>query len=362
MKLALWTIVMITAMAQMTSASFLEVMTPPAFLSTHNDHIYLVGKTDAPVVEIRINTVKRFEIPVQDGIFHKHIEFGFGLNEIIIRPLIDDRAAAAQLETSIEILSTPYSAGRLEKLYPLFQFHAQREHDQCAQCHKTDHETLSGADAESACIDCHRDFADRTLLHSTLKQEDCATCHNEVTNQVVASVDPSHNPCSDCHADKMKKFDREFIHGPVAGGSCGVCHDPHGSAFSHSLIDVEEVLCFTCHEFGREFMDMPVKHKPFLDGKCGTCHDPHATSHRWVLAKSSENLCFECHIPGKGTFKNHNHPYNIKPRNKKLTSVQLSDSGTLECLSCHNPHASYSEHLLRSEAEDMCLGCHAEKL
>lgn len=350
-------------MTHTASAAFLEVLTPPAYLSTHSNHLYLVGKTDAARVEVIVNTVKRFEIPVRDSVFHKYINFGFGLNEILIRPINDDNVEVEPGVINIEILSSPYSTGRLEKLYPLYQFHGTGEEKVCGDCHTRLTASATGMPDGAGCIGCHIDFKGRTLLHSKLKKEDCFTCHNQQTNQVPpSSSNPENNPCYGCHQDKIHKFDQEFIHGPVAGGSCTVCHDPHGSGFSHSLINVEEVLCFSCHEFGRESKEMPVQHKPFLEGKCAACHDPHATSNRWVLARSSEKLCFECHSPGEGNFKNHIHPYNVKPKRKSISSVELSESGTLECISCHNPHASNSEHLLRCEQDNMCTGCHTEKI
>jgi len=346
------------------SGASLEVLTPPAFLSTHNDHIYLIGKTDADRVEVVVNTVKRYEIPVQDSIFHKHIFFGFGLNEISVRPIENDNAAPESSVINIEILSSPHSTGRLEKMYPLYRFHTVGEDTMCGSCHANPSGGATAVPEVAVCVDCHVDFKGRTLLHSKLKKEDCFTCHNLKTNQVSSSShDPRQNPCYDCHRDKIQKFNQEFIHGPVAGGSCVVCHDPHGSPFSHSLINVEEVLCFSCHEFGHEMKELPHQHKPFLEGKCGACHDPHATSNRWVLARSSEKLCFECHAPGEGNFKNHTHPYNVKPKRKDMSSsVELSDTGTLECISCHDPHASQSEHLLRCAQDNTCQGCHTEKI
>jgi predicted CXXCH cytochrome family protein len=354
---------MMIMLSTMASASFLEMLTPPGYLSTTSDHMYLVGRTDAPAVEIIVNTIKRYEVPVKDSVFHKYLYFGFGLNEISIRPLNEDTANGKNIATMIEILSSPYSTGRLAKLYPLYQFHGSRGTTECSGCHSEQFGISPDSSEIGACTTCHTDFAGRTLLHSELKKEDCVTCHNQQTNQArVTSGNPQQNPCYNCHPDKIRKFNQEYIHGPVAGGSCAVCHDPHGSPYNHSLINVEEVLCFTCHEFGRESREMPVQHKPFRDGNCGACHDPHATGNRWVLAKSSEKLCFECHSPDKGKFKDHIHPYNVKPKKQHLSSVKLSDSGTLECLSCHNPHASRSEHLLRSKQEITCLGCHTEKL
>lgn len=338
------------------------MLTPPPFISTGNDHMCLVGRTDAPRIEILINQRTRLEVEVVDSMFHKYITFGFGVNEIVIRPLYDDSAGTNQTVARLEILSSPYSTGRLEKLYPPFQFHSTDQENSCFECHRTPSDSETAGSGSLACVECHREFADREVLHAGLTRKDCGVCHNRRTNQAHMSAGgPSSNPCYGCHPDKIEKFDQEYIHGPVAGGSCSVCHDPHGSKFKHSLINEQEVLCFSCHEFGREFKDMPIQHQPFLTGHCEECHDPHATDNRWVLTKSSEKLCFKCHKPDVGVFKNHIHPYNVKPKDRNLSSVRLSESGTLECISCHDPHASRVEHLLRGNQQNTCLGCHKEK-
>jgi predicted CXXCH cytochrome family protein len=122
----------------------------------------------------------------------------------------------------------------------------------------------------------------------------------------------------------------------------------------------ESMLCFGCHEFDRQLQERPLQHKPFSNGNCGACHDPHATSNRWVLIKASESVCFQCHDPDKQPLKNHIHPYNVKPKNASKMDLQLSKSGKLECLTCHNPHSSYSEHLLRGNQKITCYGWHKD--
>lgn len=353
---------MITAITQTGSASSVRMLTPNGYLGTESDHLFLVGKTSAERVEIFINKVKRYETSTVDSLFHIYVTFGYGLNEIVVRPMCEDTVMREELAARLEVLSSPYSTGRLQKIYPEYKFHASVQEAECRSCHRGQIELEMADSGQSTCVECHRDFEGRTLLHTNLTREACATCHNRETNQVEQSSGGIvSNPCYSCHSDKIEKFDRQYIHGPVAGGSCAVCHDPHGSKFEHSLISAQEVLCFSCHEFNREFKELPIQHKPFRDGNCDACHDPHATSNRWVLAKSSEELCLECHSPEEEPFKNHIHPYNVKPKKRKSSVVQLSESGTLECISCHNPHASQTKHLLRSNQKNTCLGCHADK-
>jgi predicted CXXCH cytochrome family protein len=58
----------------------------------------------------------------------------------------------------------------------------------------------------------------------------------------------------------------------------------------------------------------------------------------------------------------HGHPFNVKPKKGAAQNVMLSRNGRLECISCHDPHASRSAHLLRTSQRNACLGCHGEKL
>ena len=106
--------------------------------------------------------------------------------------------------------------------------------------------------------------------------------------------------------------------------------------------------------------DYAHQHEPFAKGDCTACHDPHATNNRWSLVQSSQELCFDCHSKD-GQLALHSHPYNVKPRQAhKYRELRLTEQGTLECLSCHDPHRSNTPHLLRTEHSMPCLGCHGD--
>jgi predicted CXXCH cytochrome family protein len=106
---------------------------------------------------------------------------------------------------------------------------------------------------------------------------------------------------------------------------------------------------------------MPIQHSPFDRGLCGSCHDPHATNNKWNLVKSSETVCMGCHADVNGDMDGHDHPFNVKPKHRLVADLELSSSGRLECLSCHNPHASSVSHLLRTNKKFTCSGCHSDK-
>ena len=163
------------------------------------------------------------------------------------------------------------------------------------------------------------------------------------------------NPCYGCHDDKIGEFAQDYVHGPVAGGACTICHDPHGSDFAHTLNQPAGMLCLSCHDMDPTLYE--VEHQPVVNGQCVDCHDPHATMNRWVLVRSSEDLCFPCHGNG-GELAEHQHPYNVKPKLRLEVRLKLTPEGRLECLSCHEAHGGSKRAMLRSPTKDLCVGCH----
>lgn len=337
-------------------------MTPQPFVSLTANHLTIVGKTSAPMVEVYMNDLKVNNSYVTDSVFHIPLNFGYGLFTVKVVPIESGMSDSEAIAGEIEILCGPMISKRAEKLYPKYIFHSPDENKDCSGCHQNNPGSADSKEGKSQCVGCHRNFSERRLLHTSMNNEDCFTCHNPETSQASSSTSKysGTNPCYSCHTDKIKKFDQEYVHGPVAGGSCAVCHDPHGSQYEKSLVKTIEILCYTCHEFSRDQKELPVQHIPFMKGNCTSCHNPHAASGKWVLSKSSELLCAQCHDPNKPPLVNHTHPYNVKPKDSGKIDLKLSSAGKLECLTCHNPHAGKSEHLLRSDQQFACLGCHKD--
>ena len=218
-------------------------------------------------------------------------------------------------------------------------------------------------DVTAWCSKCHGDVRDLIVGHTPEREPACADCHRVQPDLTVtlAGDATDRNPCYRCHTNKIGEFEQAYIHGPVAGGTCTVCHSPHGSKFEKNLLSDTGVLCASCHPMDRQAR-RAVQHEPFEKGRCAACHDPHATNNRWVLVMKSEELCLKCHGDGGGgTMSRHDHPYNVKPKNPLAKNIELSSRGRLECISCHDPHSSESKHLLRTSQEDTCVGCHPEQ-
>lgn len=346
-----------------TAASDLNILTPPRYASTHHNQLTVVGTTSASIVEVYLNGRKFGDYSVQDTFFHVPLTFGYGLNEISITPVYSGIVETAANSVHLEILCGPESVGHLHRIYPELTFHGQEIEADCQGCHiRIDTEQAQGKEG-SYCASCHGRLGHESGMASKMADKDCALCHTTDgdSNSERIIRKPTHQKCYSCHPDKIKSFNQEYVHGPVAGGSCTVCHDPHGSTFESSLKNAKEILCFSCHKFTKEFKNLPVQHPPFATGKCVRCHDPHSTANKWILVKSSEIVCLECHDPEGDGMEFHNHPYNVKPKKPLTRNLELSQKGRLECLSCHNPHATDSEHLLRITQKFTCMGCHEDK-
>jgi predicted CXXCH cytochrome family protein len=78
--------------------------------------------------------------------------------------------------------------------------------------------------------------------HGILKKSDCRLCHPDGKPGAISV--PDQVLCGKCHEGKNRL---RFLHGPVAAGSCTVCHDPHGQTNRYFLVNQGEKLCLTCH-------------------------------------------------------------------------------------------------------------------
>jgi len=119
--------------------------------------------------------------------------------------------------------------------------------------------------------------------HGIITKKDCGFCHEESTTGYRIEADNS-QLCSKCHE---RQNTGKFVHGPVAVGSCTVCHDPHGQTNAALLVKTGEDLCFQCHTAAdalRHLLVQGAGDKSFLRDKgCGFCHDPHSGEKKFLL-------------------------------------------------------------------------------
>jgi predicted CXXCH cytochrome family protein len=123
----------------------------------------------------------------------------------------------------------------------------------------------------------------RYSSHGMLNRKDCFVCHEERGRTYAISGDDA-KLCAKCHDSRGTA---KHVHGPVAIGSCTVCHDPHGQTNPAFLVRSGEDLCFQCHAEGdvlRHLLGKNSSGGDFLRTKgCTYCHDPHQSDRKFLL-------------------------------------------------------------------------------
>lgn len=170
--------------------------------------------------------------------------------------------------------------------------------------------------------------------------------------------------CLTCHAEMDYKG---TLHGlesrprtPAATHGCESCHGPgqaHAESGEASLIrnpkkqtpQQASEVCASCHNRGTHALWTGSQHDQRNVG-CITCHSVHTPKGPAQLkAASQKELCATCHKP----VTNKQHRFSHMPVRE----------GKLECSSCHNPHGSTNQALLKTgtTVDESCSSCHAEK-
>ena len=109
----------------------------------------------------------------------------------------------------------------------------------------------------------------RAMQHSPYEEKYCKDCHDlQMGNALVM---PQPELCYECHDDDREKC--AHLHGPVGGGYCTTCHNPHRAENPHLLRMTPEELCFYCHQ--QEDVYRNDTHEDVLAGECLDCHNPH---------------------------------------------------------------------------------------
>ena len=151
--------------------------------------------------------------------------------------------------------------------------------------------------------------------------------------------------CLQCH----QKGDRFFWQGSAHEARNVACTNCHTVMTEHSpkaQLAKETVIdtCGTCH-LQKRAQVMRSSHMPLREGKmtCTSCHNPHGTVTQTLLRENSANeTCYSCHAEKRGPFLWPHPP--------------VSES----CSNCHEPHGSNHEKMLKVAKPRLCQQCHVE--
>jgi len=279
----------------------------------------------------------------------------------------------------------------------------------CIDCHDTKDAALQKAHqnqpfATADCLQCHdphQSAAPKLMakfLHPPFADKGgCDTCHAPAKDgKVVLTQKNVKDLCVTCHSDKAELIEKAKVQHPGAAGDCTDCHNPHASAFP-ALPKTDPVnICLGCHSDIADLEKKPVHHQPAFVQGCGICHLGHGGDNDHLLRVGDTNkLCLECHGPDSkpkkmesehlvtifgGTVKlpenyfskvpildlkyNLGHPVERHPVSNVMDPTDVTKVKTaMNCLTCHQPHASAHPGLLAKDQANnslFCAGCHKD--
>lgn len=239
-----------------------------------------------------------------------------GKNQI----LVETFSAEKKLESfQAEIFYAPrQQGGVIPKEFSGAIMHRPEYESLCVPCHNmrpTAKQFVDVADKDNPCYSCHKRMGSEKNVHTPVSMYSCVLCHPLQGVPKYAPTKRESKLCFSCHTDKQKEFkEYKFLHGPLAGDMCEICHDPHSSDNPEQLRQPVNKLCLSCHEsVGKGIHAIalgdgtghPVDGKTDISerGKgrelsCISCHNPHGGKARYYFVTGTENkmeLCQNCH-------------------------------------------------------------------
>jgi len=288
-----------------------------------------------------------------------------------------------------------------------FDFHLTKDAPAlCIDCHDPKDAALAKAHQNQPidtadCLTCHNPHqsAQPKLMakftHAPFAGGQCDTCHAPAKGgKVVLTQADAKSLCITCHADKPEQIEKAKVQHPGAMGDCTDCHNPHaGRSPGFPKPDAVNV-CLGCHAEQAEQHKKKYLHQPAFEQGCTTCHEPHGGDNTHLLRLASPNkLCLECHGPDAAPQKlksdhlvaifdgkvklpedyfakvpvlplkyNLGHPVDGHPVSNVMDAKDITKVKTaIDCMTCHQPHASAQPDLLvKDQANNsaFCASCH----
>ena len=209
---------------------------------------------------------------------------------------------------------------------------------------------LTQASAKEICVTCHSDKADqiaKAKVQHPGAAGDCTDCHNPHAGRSPGFPKPNAVAvCLGCHSDQADQGKKLHVHQPAFEQGCAICHDPHGNDNEHLLrVNKPNPLCLECHGPDSKPKKMEAEHLvSIFDGKVELPED--------YFGK----------VPILPLKYGTGHPVERHPVSDLVDPSDLTKVLTpLNCLTCHQPHASAQPDLLvkdQANNQAFCRTCH----
>jgi DmsE family decaheme c-type cytochrome len=229
--------------------------------------------------------------------------------------------------------------------------------------------TEKGADT---CLSCHND--EKMLLifrtphgqgadpNTPFASRQCESCHgaggsHAGRRNVGAGLEPiisfgggSDTPVKEQNASCMNCHTRD-VGMPWTGSmherndiACADCHSLHEPVDPVTLLTEQSTVCFDCHKKQRADSLKPYAHPTRLGVMaCSSCHNPHHSTADALLKKNTINeLCWSCHTDLRGPYLFEHAP------------------ASEDCSLCHFPHGSIQPAMLTRRPPVLCQSCHSQ--
>ncbi len=115
------------------------------------------------------------------------------------------------------------------------------------------------------------------IYHKPYTDRNCLACHDKGVNNTSLREQPE--MCYACHKDYSTVY--KYLHGPVGGGYCNACHNPHKATQADLLKSKGQALCLYCHVSESVFKNQAHQGTGTTD--CTHCHNPHGGDTQYVL-------------------------------------------------------------------------------
>jgi predicted CXXCH cytochrome family protein len=227
----------------------------------------------------------------------------------------------------------------------------------CEICHapaKDGKVVLTQADAKALCVTCHDEQAKKieaAKVPHPGAQGDCTSCHNPHAGKNPGFMQPNAvEPCLTCHSDQADQFKKAHLHQPVFGQACSICHEAHGSENEH-LLRTKKIndLCLECHGPDSQPKKLEAEHVVTIFNGSVKLPEDYFKKYKVVVLPLKY---------GRG------HPTDGHPVSDVIDPTDINKvRAQINCMSCHQPHASAQPDLLAKDQLNngaFCASCHKD--